>query len=263
MNLAFQTKLAPVEYPEPILVAAGNCRPGEVVPLSDALEASVQISEVSPDLCVDHPTGALRGGPFGAVRLAVRRREFMDLLHSLRGQPPNEVAEQVLQVRGLVVGVGSNTVNGAQLDAASWFTDPTAHAEMVAIRSACRALGIPMHAWRERDLICVEGSSCENCDMCRFANGLWSGLALSVFAAAGYDAAHMGDAPGFHEREDANEQHSLPPEIVWGNTDCANPQFAGTHLFLGSKTLQPQLRERARRAMAKFVRLGGKPYQPC
>jgi tRNA(Arg) A34 adenosine deaminase TadA len=78
---------------------------------------------------------------------------------------------------GEVVALGGNRVVRDH--------DPTAHAEVVAIRAACRAL--------ERfDLRgCVLLSSCEPCPMCRAA-ALWARLDAVGYAASVADAAAAG-----------------------------------------------------------------------
>jgi tRNA(Arg) A34 adenosine deaminase TadA len=92
---------------------------------------------------------AAGGGPFGAV-----------------------VAQD-----GRVLGEG---VNRVVADA-----DPTAHAEVVAIRAAARALGT-------HDLAgCVLYTSCEPCPMCLGA-AWWSRVERIVFAADRSDAAAAG-----------------------------------------------------------------------
>lgn len=67
--------------------------------------------------------------------------------------------------------------------------DPTAHGEVMAIRSACRTLG--SHALTG----CVLYSSCEPCPMC-LAAAMWARLDRVVFAADRHDAA----AAGFDDR---------------------------------------------------------------
>ncbi len=63
--------------------------------------------------------------------------------------------------------------------------DPTAHAEILAIRLACQALG-------DFQLTgCVLYSSCEPCPMCLGAI-YWSRLDQVFFACNRYDAAHAG-----------------------------------------------------------------------
>lgn len=68
--------------------------------------------------------------------------------------------------------------------------DPSAHAEVVAIREACRALGT----------FSLDGltlyASCEPCPMC-LATSLWSRVDRVVFAADRHDAARGG----FDDRE--------------------------------------------------------------
>jgi tRNA(Arg) A34 adenosine deaminase TadA len=89
------------------------------------------------------------GGPFGAVVVA----------------------------NGQVVGRGSNQVTPT--------LDPTAHAEIVAIRDACRAL-------QRFDLRgCVLYTSCEPCPMCLSAI-YWARLDRVYFASTRKDAAGIG-----------------------------------------------------------------------
>jgi len=58
--------------------------------------------------------------------------------------------------------------------------DPSAHAEVNAIRAACRALG----TW---DLTgCVMSTSCECCPMC-YATAYWAGIRKVFYAAAWSD----------------------------------------------------------------------------
>jgi tRNA(Arg) A34 adenosine deaminase TadA len=78
---------------------------------------------------------------------------------------------------GRVVGRGNNQVTSSN--------DPTAHAEVVAIRDACSALG---HFQLED---CVVYTSCEPCPMCLGAI-YWARPARVVFAATRADAAAAG-----------------------------------------------------------------------
>jgi guanine deaminase len=94
------------------------------------------------------------GGPFGAVVVA----------------------------DGVVVGSGQNRVTRDN--------DPTAHAEVVAIRAACAARG---------DFSLVGATlytSCEPCPLC-MAAALWSRVDRVVYAADRHDAARGG----FDDRE--------------------------------------------------------------
>lgn len=78
---------------------------------------------------------------------------------------------------GQVIGRGVNRVTKSN--------DPTAHAEIVAIREACNSLG---HFSLEG---CVLYTSCEPCPMCLGAI-YWSHISSIVFAAGKTDAARAG-----------------------------------------------------------------------
>ncbi len=78
---------------------------------------------------------------------------------------------------GRVVGEGCNRVTSAN--------DPTAHAEIVAIREACAALGDFSLAG------CEIYASCEPCPMCLSAI-YWARIARIFYAATRQDAARIG-----------------------------------------------------------------------
>lgn len=78
---------------------------------------------------------------------------------------------------GIVVATGVNQVTPT--------LDPTAHAEVVAIRSACKAL----NTFKLDG--CVLVSSCEPCPMC-LASSLWARVDRIVYAADRHDAAKAG-----------------------------------------------------------------------
>ncbi|MFD1213577.1 nucleoside deaminase [Arthrobacter sp. GCM10027362] len=93
--------------------------------------------------------------------------------------------------------------------------DPTAHAEVVAIREACRALGTFVLSG------CVLYSSCEPCPLCLSA-ALWARLDRVYFAADRHDAADAGfDDAAFYDyfygRSDASllpvEQVTVPESV--------------------------------------------------
>ncbi|UWX97017.1 nucleoside deaminase [Arthrobacter zhaoxinii] len=111
---------------------------------------------------------AMDGGPFGAV---------------------------VVTAEGAVFeGVNRVTANN----------DPTAHAEVTAIRNACAALGT-------FDLSgAVLYTSCEPCPMC-LASSLWARVERVVFAADRHDAASAGfdDAAFYEYFETPLEQRSM------------------------------------------------------
>lgn len=78
---------------------------------------------------------------------------------------------------GVLVAEGQNRVTRDH--------DPTAHAEVVAIRRACAALGGFSLTG------CVLYASCEPCPLCLSA-ALWARVDRVVFAADRYDAARGG-----------------------------------------------------------------------
>lgn len=91
----------------------------------------------------------------------------------------------VIVRQGQIVACGWNRVLAQQ--------DPTAHAEVVAIRAACRTLG----RFHLED--CELYSSCEPCPMCLGAI-LWARIPLLAYAATRADAAAAGfDDAGFYE----------------------------------------------------------------
>ncbi len=83
----------------------------------------------------------------------------------------------VIVREGLVLGEGQNCVTTTN--------DPTAHAEIVAIRDACARLG-QFHLTG-----CTLYTSCEPCPMCLGAI-YWARLDRVVFAATRHDAAAAG-----------------------------------------------------------------------
>ena len=91
---------------------------------------------------------------------------------------------------GAVVGEGQNRVTTTN--------DPTAHAEIVAIREACGRLATFELSG------CVLYASCEPCPMC-LAAAFWARLDAVVFAATRADAA----AAGFDD-ERIGRELSLP-----------------------------------------------------
>jgi tRNA(Arg) A34 adenosine deaminase TadA len=78
---------------------------------------------------------------------------------------------------GTIVATGANQVVGS--------LDPTAHAEVVAIRAACRELDSFTLTG------CVLVCSCEPCPMCLSA-ALWSRVDQVIYAADRHDAAEAG-----------------------------------------------------------------------
>ena len=111
-----------------------------------------------------------------AIELA---REHMEAGH---GGPFGAVIVQ----ESAIVAEGWNQVTSSN--------DPTAHAEVVAIRRACATL--QTFSLSE----CVLFTSCEPCPMCLGA-AYWAGVKQIVFAASRHDAAAAGFSDEFLYRE--------------------------------------------------------------
>lgn len=100
---------------------------------------------------------------------------------------------------GLVLGRGQNRVTRDN--------DPTAHAEIQAIRAACRQIGDFSLAGA------TVYSSCEPCPLCLTAC-LWARAARVVYAADRDDAAHAGfDDREFYELL-AHDRSTWPMPVV-------------------------------------------------
>src|SRR4051812_32587712 len=102
----------------------------------------------------------------------------------------------VVAKNGEIIGEGCNRVTSTN--------DPTAHAEIVAIREACKKLG----AFQLDG--CVVYTSCEPCPMCLGAI-YWARPAGIFFAATRVDAANAGfdDETFYDELEKPNEDRQL------------------------------------------------------
>jgi len=98
---------------------------------------------------------------------------------------------------GLVIAEGANLVTAS--------LDPTAHAEVVAIRNACRAMG-------KTELVgCEVYATCEPCLMCRGAI-FWAKVARVYFGCTRADAAAAGfdDAPLYELLKLPPDSRSIP-----------------------------------------------------
>jgi guanine deaminase len=114
---------------------------------------------------------ANRGGPFGAI----------------------------IVKDGQIIARGCNLVTSTN--------DPTAHAEIVAIRDACRSLGV-FHL-----VGCEIYASCEPCPMC-LAAIYWARIDRYFFACTAQDAAAIQFADDFIRRELslAPQERSIPAQ---------------------------------------------------
>jgi Cytosine/adenosine deaminases len=137
-----------------------------------------------------------------AIRLS---RENVD---SGRGGPFGAVVAK----NGEVVATGVNVVTSAN--------DPTAHAEVTAIRAACAALRTFSLAG------CEIFASCEPCPMCLGAI-YWARLDAVYFAAGHADAAEAGfdDSFLYQEIPLPISERSLPTHHVTDLRDEANAAF--------------------------------------
>lgn len=124
-----------------------------------------------------------------ALALAVRNAE------SAEGGPFGAI----VVYDGEVVGEGRNQVTATN--------DPTAHAEIVALREAGKKLG------RFELKGCVLYTSCEPCPMCLSA-AYWSRVDRVVYAATQHDAAAAGFDDAFLYEELAKPIHARSMEIV-------------------------------------------------
>lgn len=117
----------------------------------------------------------------------------LDNVRSARGGP----FAALVAKDGKVIGEGANSVTSAN--------DPTAHAEIVAIRAACRALG----TFQLTD--CELYTTCEPCPMCLGAI-YWARPARVFYAGVAADAADAGfdDAFIYEEMQRPLESRRIP-----------------------------------------------------
>lgn len=152
-----------------------------------------------PDLPSDHATGETD-------------RRFLDQACALATEAAATVGGPfgaVVVRAGLVVATGTNRVTADH--------DPTAHAEVSALRAAGRSLGT-------NDLTgCVLYASCQPCPMCQAA-AWWARVDRVVYAATTADAAAAGfDDAGFAAAMRGAAPEPLPTVQV--TTDAALHPF--------------------------------------
>ncbi|WP_125616170.1 nucleoside deaminase [Specibacter cremeus] len=123
-----------------------------------------------------------------------------------------ELATANVLVNGGPFGAVIVTADGRAFDGVNRVTasnDPTAHAEVTAIRTACRELGT-------FDLSgATLYTSCEPCPMC-LSSALWARVERVYFAADRHDAARAGfdDAVFYDYFDTPVEQRSMPVRRV-------------------------------------------------
>ena len=134
----------------------------------------------------------------------------------------------------VIVTAGGQAFDGVNRVTAT--NDPTAHAEVTAIRRACSELGT--FDLRGATLY----TSCEPCPMC-LASALWARVERVVFAADRHDAASVGfDDAVFYEYFE-NEQPRCPDAGVQAGSraiprplQCWNRSTPGTRSTPGLTT---------------------------
>lgn len=110
---------------------------------------------------------------------------------------------------GEIIGQGTNKVTSTN--------DPTAHAEVVAIRDACKNIG--SFQLSDCDLYC----SCEPCPMC-FGAIYWARPARVYFAAGKADASAAGFDDSFiYEQIPLDGEHRSIPFMHTAHEDYNKP----------------------------------------
>ena len=124
-------------------------------------------------------------------------RQAVENVRSGRGGPFGALVVK----EGRVVAAGTNCVTSAN--------DPTAHAEVVAIREACRVLGTFQLSG------CEIYTSCEPCPMCLGAI-YWARPDRVYFAATAADAAEAGfdDSFIYEELKVPQPDRKIPFEAI-------------------------------------------------
>jgi len=132
----------------------------------------------------------------GPMRNSWMRRAIELAVENVRAAKGGPFGAVIVQ-EGLILAEGANLVTSNN--------DPTAHAEIVAIRAACRALG------RFHLTGCEIFTSCEPCPMCLGAI-YWARLEKVFFGCTRADAAAAGfnDESIYHEIATPVADHRLP-----------------------------------------------------
>lgn len=118
----------------------------------------------------------------------------------------------VIVKNGSIIAVGTNEVTSAN--------DPTAHAEIVAIRKACQQLG----SFQLVD--CQIYTSCEPCPMC-FGAIYWARPSHIYYAASKSDAAQVGfdDSFIYEQIPMHDSERSIKTEQITKSVDKARELF--------------------------------------
>jgi guanine deaminase len=139
-------------------------------------------------------------GRWGKVNNAFMREAIERAVENVRSGRGGPFGAIVVK-DGRVIATGTNLVTAAN--------DPTAHAEVNAIREACRALGTFQLAG------CEIYTSCEPCPMCLGAI-YWARPDRVYFAATASDAAEAGfdDSFIYEELKHPHRERRIPFESM-------------------------------------------------
>jgi guanine deaminase len=173
--------VAAVSRVEPVVRSEGGLAPDAAGGSDDAVAADVDALHLSRAIALAGANAATDGGPFGALVVTADGRTFE----------------------------GANRVTATN--------DPTAHAEVTAIRAACSGMdtfdlsGAVMYA------------SCEPCPMCLGA-ALWARVGRVVYAADRHDAAAAGfDDAAFYDYLESPDRDGLMPLVHRAIPEAAAP----------------------------------------
>jgi len=141
-----------------------------------------------------------------AIRLEYLNEAFEEAFQSLRTNTGGPFGAVVVK-DGRIIGKGGNQVSSQN--------DPTAHAEIVAIREACRNIGT-------FDLSGAElYTTCEPCPMCLSAI-YWASIREVFYSSTRYDA----EAVGFKDNHIYEEMALLPEKRIIDYQQIVHPKAA-------------------------------------
>ena len=148
-----------------------------------------QPEDTDANVCGDKPS---------ELQQALMRRSIALSLETMRRNQGGPFGAVIVK-DGKIIAEGYNQVTSTN--------DPTAHAEIVAIRNACAALGTFSLAG------CEIYASCEPCPMC-FASIYWARIDRIYYGNSRHDAARIGFDDEFLHREIArNLEARMVPTV--------------------------------------------------
>jgi guanine deaminase len=180
--------------------------------------SQTRISPPSPEQTpppTPHGSGKTEGGDVPVAILCAKRVSSIKLKQKWMKQAIELAVQNVKTANGgpfgaLVVQDGTPIASGTNLVTVT--NDPTAHAEIVAIRSACQRLETFQLAG------CELYTSCEPCPMCLSAiywarpDRFYYAASRADAAAAGFDDAFIYDQVALHPERRAIDSHRVSLE---------------------------------------------------